>query len=60
MLNKNDYANAYQENNDQINFLKFGLLNEYGEQIERFRESYNINDIIKKRCKQRFENRKSQ
>ena len=46
MLNRNAYSNAYQETDDKINFLKFGLLNEYGEERERLNTKYNENIII--------------
>ena len=50
MLNRNAYSNAYQETDDKINFLKFGLLNEYGEERERLNTKYNENIIIKRKC----------
>ena len=50
MLNRDSYYNTYNFSNDRINFLKYGLINEYGFQDSRVNFEYCENAIIKKKC----------
>ncbi len=44
----NCYYKGYSESNNRIDYLKYGLLNEYGNELERKdKEFYNEDKIIK-------------
>ena len=52
MINKNSYSNSYQDNDNKIDYLKYGLTNEYGYSlIRKYKKIYNEEELIKKRLK---------
>lgn len=54
MKEKNCYYEAYNETENRIDYLKHGLLNEFGPNLNRFKkEEYNEDKIIKKMCNSR-------
>ena len=54
MKEVNGYYSTYSENDRRIDFLKYGLLNEFGPSLNRkTKETYCENKIIKKECNNR-------
>ena len=52
MKNVNHYYKGYKESDSKINYIKYGLLNEFGYNIDSNpKEEYNEEKIIKKICK---------
>lgn len=52
MKNINKYSTSYQESNNHLDYLKYGLLNEYGPSLNSYdKQSFNEEDIVKKKCK---------
>ena len=55
-MNNKGYFEAYSESDNRMDYLKYGLLNEYGYNINRMeKESYNEDKIIKKMCNHRHD-----
>ena len=50
MKKENSYGNGYTESDSSIDYIKFGLINEYGLNIDRNTKYYKEEDIIKKKC----------
>lgn len=47
----NGYYGGYNNSEERIDYLKYGLLNEYGINLEsNSKSSYNEDSIIKKKC----------
>ena len=49
MKNVNGYYCSYNDSDKRIDFLKYGLLNEFGYNIENKKSIYNEENIIKKK-----------
>ncbi len=47
---ENNYGRGYTETENSLEYKKFGLLNEYGLNIDRSNKCYKEEDIIKKKC----------
>lgn len=50
MQEKNGYYKGYTETEETLDYLKYGLLNEYGLNLDRWNKCYKEEDIIKKKC----------
>lgn len=50
MKEGNAYNKGYMETGNSLDYKKFGLLNEYGLNLDRCKESYKEENIIKKKC----------
>ena len=50
MKEGNSYYKSYTETNNSLDYKKYGLLNEYGLNIDRNTEYYKEENIIKKKC----------
>lgn len=50
MKKENSYGNGYTESNNTIDYIKHGLMNEYGLNLDRCQKFYKEEDIIKKKC----------
>lgn len=49
----NCYYEGYNESKNRIDYLKYGLLNEYGINNRVRKEEYNEDKIIKRTCNKR-------
>lgn len=47
---ENNYHKSYTETGNTIDYLKYGLFNNYGPNIDRSNKFYKEEEIIKKRC----------
>ncbi len=54
----NGYYTSYSDSNNNLAFLKYGLLNEYGPSFKENKSYYNEDDIIKHKCHKRINNLK--
>ena len=50
MKSVNNYNRGYTETENSLDYLKYGLLNNYGPDLDRMPKYYNEENIIKKRC----------
>lgn len=51
MKEVNKYFQGYKESTNRIDYLKYGLLNDYGYNIDRTtKEQYNEEEITKRVC----------
>lgn len=50
MKEENNYYKGYTETDNRIDYLKYGLFNEYGLNFDRCKKYYKEEDIIKKKC----------
>lgn len=50
MKNENNYNKGYAETENNLDYLKYGLFNEYGLNLDRANKCYKEDDIIKKKC----------
>lgn len=50
MKETNSYYKGYVENDNRLDYLKYGLLNEYGLNLDRNINYYDEEQIIKKKC----------
>lgn len=50
MKSENSYNQGYNFNDNSIDYLKYGIFNEYGLNIDRCLSYYDEEKIIKKRC----------
>lgn len=54
MNNSKGYFKSYDESDNRIDYIKYGLLNEYGYNTDRKEnQGYNEDKIIKKMCNHR-------
>ncbi len=58
MNKQNGYKEGYTETLNSLDYKKYGLLNEYGYNIDRSSKSYHEDDIIKKKCNIKKSSRK--
>lgn len=50
MKEENNYLKGYMETNNTLDYKKYGLLNDYGLNLDRCNKCYNEENIIKKKC----------
>ena len=50
MKEENNYNRGYSETENSLDYIKYGLLNEYGLNLDRWNKCYKEEDIIKKKC----------
>lgn len=50
MKAENNYLKGYTETNNILDYKKYGLLNDYGLNLDRCNKYYNEDEIIKKKC----------
>ncbi len=50
MKEENSYLTSFNDNNNSLDYKKFGLFNEYGLNLDRTNKCYKEEDIIKKKC----------
>ncbi len=50
MQKENGYQKGYTETGNRIDYLKYGLMNDYGINLDRMNKCYKEEDIIKKKC----------
>ncbi len=50
MKETNSYYKGYVESDNRLDYLKYGLLNEYGLNLDRNINYYDEEQIIKKKC----------
>lgn len=51
MKEVNGYYKSYNEQNNHLDYLKYGLNNEYGPNINHYeKECYNESELIKTKC----------
>ena len=53
MQEENGYYKGYTETGETLDYLKYGLLNEYGLNLDRCHKCYKEEDIIKKKKKKK-------
>jgi len=54
----NQYYKSYNESDEKINYIKYGILNEFGDNIlSKNKQEYNEGKIIKKLCNIRKNNK---
>ncbi len=51
MKEVNGYYKGYSNSTDRLNFLKFGVLNEFGLDLGYSKKYYHEDDIVKHKCK---------
>ena len=50
MKEENGYNRGYTQTESNLDYLKYGLLNEYGLNLDRTNKCYKEEDIIKRKC----------
>ena len=50
MQKENGYQKGYTETGNRMDYLKYGLMNDYGINLDRTNKCYKEEDIIKKKC----------
>lgn len=50
MKEENGYLKGYTETQNSLDYKKYGLLNEYGLNLDRNVKYYNEEEIIKRKC----------
>ena len=46
----NNYFRGYMESDNRLDYLKYGLFNEYGLNLDRCKNGYKEDNIIRKKC----------
>ena len=50
MKEENNYNRGYSETENSLDYIIYGLLNEYGLNLDRQNKCYKEEDIIKRKC----------
>lgn len=50
MREENSYLKGYAETDNTLDYKKYGMLNEYGLNLDRWNKYYKEEAIIKKKC----------
>lgn len=50
MQEENGYYKGYTETGNNLDYLKYGLFNQYGLNLDRWNKCYKEEDIIKRKC----------
>lgn len=49
-MEQNSYFRGYTESDNRLDYLKYGLLNDFGLNLDRYKSDYKEDNIIKKKC----------
>ena len=49
-MEENNYFRGYTESDNRLDYLKYGLFNEFGLNLDRCKNGYKEDNIIRKKC----------